>query len=126
MTGSDKRLERLQQVAGALADKALAPVRDATAEIQRIEAKVANIANHRAKLGASTSDPSIAATMLNQAERLRVKQASAMAELAAAHVALDRARRIAAKAVGRNQALDAIADKKKLAATLEAKRRLFR
>ncbi|ABD57106.1 hypothetical protein [Jannaschia sp. CCS1] len=122
MMEEDKRLKRLRQISGVLADQALRPVVQATAEIHRIEARIAEIAGHRAKLTSSTSDPSIAGTMLNQAERLRVKQAAALSELATAHVALDKARRAAAKAVGRDSALSAIADKKKAAAQLKARR----
>lgn len=125
MTENEKRLKRLQNIAGALADQALRPVMQATAEIQRIEARIAELSGHRAKLTASASDPSIAGTMLSQAERLRVKQAAALSELASAHVALDKARRAAAKAVGRNHALGAIADKKKAAAERKARRRFL-
>lgn len=123
MTDAKNRLARLRQISGVLADQALRPVMLATAEIHRIEARIAEISGHRAKLTASTDDPSIAGTMLNQAERLRVKQAAALSELATAHVALDKARRGAAKAVGRDSALGAIADKQKAAAQLKARRR---
>lgn len=126
MSAPDKRLVRLQQIAGALADQALRPVIDASAHVRRIEAHIAHIVSHRKKLAANTKDPSIAGAMLNQAERLRLKQAAALSELASARVALDQARRAAARAVGRNQALGAIADKQSVAAQLEARRRLLR
>lgn len=126
MSNADVRLGRLQQIARALADQALQPVAKANAEVQRIEARIAEIAGHRAKLSTSTGDPSIAGAMLSQAERLRVKQAAALTELAAARVALDKARRAAAKAVGRDQALAAIGDKQQAAAKLDARRRLLR
>ncbi|MBY4894062.1 hypothetical protein KUL25_14985 [Rhodobacteraceae bacterium N5(2021)] len=126
MSGSDKQLARLQDIAGALADRALQPVVAASAAVQRIEDRIAEIAHHRAQLTASTGDPSIAGTMLGQAERLRVKQAAAMTELAAARVALEKARRAAAKAVGRDQALGEMVEKRKAAAKLEARRRLLR
>lgn len=126
MSTPDKRLVRLQQIAGALADQALRPVVAANAQVRRIEARIEQIASHRKKLTASTGDPSIAGAMLNQAERLRLKQAAALSELATARVALDRARRAAAKAVGRDQALGAIADKQTAAAQLEGRRRLLR
>lgn len=117
---------RLQQIAGALADRALQPVSAATARIHRLEAQISEIASHRAKLAAATADPTIAGAMLGQAERLRVKQATIMTELAAAHVALDKARRAAAKAVGRDQALAGLARRQRTAAELEARRRLLR
>lgn len=126
MKGGDKRLGRLQQIAGVLADRALQPVAAANANIQRIEARIAQIAGHRVKLATSTDDPSIAGAMLSQAERLRVKQAAALTELAAARVALDKARRAAAVAVGRDQALAALGKKQQAAAKLEARRRLLR
>lgn len=126
MSGRDQRLERLHQIAGVLAEHALHPVVAATAEVQRIEARIAEIAHHRAKLTASTGDPSIAGTMLGQAERLRVKQAAALSELATARVALDKARRAAAKAVGRDHVLGALAEERKAAAKLEARRRVLR
>lgn len=126
MSGDGKRLARLQKIAGALADQALQPVAAATAHIQRIEARIAQIAGHRGKLAASTDDPSIAGTMLAQAERLRIKQAAAMSDLASAHVALDKARRAASKAVGRDHAVAGLVDKQKTAAKLEARRRLLR
>lgn len=126
MSAADKRLERLQHIAGVMADQALRPVVEATTQIRRIEARIAQIANHRTQLTASTGDPTIAGTMLDQAERLRVKQAAALTELAAAHVALNKARRAAATAVGRDQVLGAIAEKQKTAAKLEARRRLLR
>lgn len=126
MSPPDKRLVRLQQIAGALADQALRPVVEANAQVHRIEAHIEQIASHRKQLSASTGDPSIAGAMLNQAERLRVKQAAALSELATARVTLDHAQRAAAKAVGRDQALSAIADKQKAAAQLEARRRWLR
>lgn len=126
MSGPDKRLERLHHIAGVMADHALQPVAAATAEIHRIEARISEIAHHRAKLTSSANDPSIAGTMLGQAERLRVKQAAALTELAAARVALEKARRAAARAVGRDQALSAMMEKRKAAAKLEARRRLLR
>lgn len=126
MSDADKRLKRLHHIASALADQALQPVVAATAEMHRIEAMIAEIAHHRAKLTASTGDPTIAGTMLGQAERLRIKQAKALTELAAARVTLERARQAAAKAVGRDKALEAIADKRKAAAVIEARRRLLR
>lgn len=126
MSDADVRLGRLQQIARALADQALQPVAKANAEVKRIEARIAEIAGHRAKLSTSTDDPSIAGAMLCQAERLRVKQAAALTELAAARVALDKARRAAAKAIGRDQALVAMGDKQQAAAKLDARRRLLR
>ncbi|GAB5448929.1 hypothetical protein [Gymnodinialimonas sp.] len=126
MSGPDKRLKRLQDIAGLLADHALQPVVAATAKVHRIEARISEIASHRAKLMASTDDPSIAGTMLGQSERLRVKQANALTELAAARVALEKARRAAARAVGRDQALAAMGEKRTVAAKLEARRRLLR
>lgn len=126
MSGQDKRLARLHQIAAVLADQALQPVAAASAKIHQIEARISEIRAHRVKLTASTGDPSIAGTMLHQAERLRVKQAAALSELAAAHVTLDQARKAAAKAVGRDQALESLGKKHKAAAELEARRRLLR
>lgn len=123
---ADLRLARLQQIARTLADHALQPVAKANDDVRRIEARIAAIAGHRAKLSTSTDDPSIAGAMLGQAERLRAKQAAALTELAAARVALDNARRAAAKAVGRDQALAALGDKQKAAAKLDARRRMLR
>ena len=126
MSDADKRLSRLQQVAGMMADQALQPVAAATAEVRRIEAKIAEIAAHRTKLAAATDDPTIAGAMLAQAERLRIKQAAALSELATARVHLDAIRREAAQAVGRDHALTALADKRKQAADLEIRRRALR
>ncbi len=126
MSAPDKRLAKLQQIASVMADHALAPVAAATAVVRQIEARIADLANHRAKLSVATGDPSIAGTMLAQAERLRIQQAAALTELAAARVRLEMARRTASKAVGRDQALGALADKQIAAAKLEARRRLQR
>ena len=126
MSAADKRLERLQSIAGALADQALQPVVAATANVRRIEGRIAAIAAHRKQLAASTSDATIAGAMLSQAERLRRTQAEALTALASARVALEVARRSAAKAVGRDQALTEIAKRRKAAELLEARRRLLR
>lgn len=126
MSGNDARLKRLQQIAGALSDQALQPVAKAHENVRRIKARIDAIAGHRAKLTAATDDTTIAGAMLGQAERLRVKQATALTELAAAQVALTKARQDAAKAVGRDHALRALGDKQKAAAKLEARRRLLR
>jgi len=123
MSRAEHRLARLQQIAGVMADQALQPVAAATAEIRRIEARIIEIATHRTKLSSATDDPAIAGAMLAQAERLRVKQVGVLSELAAARVKLDNARRRAAKAVGRDHALTALADKQKKAADLQARRR---
>lgn len=126
MRSVEKRMAKLRQIASVMADHALAPVAIATAEVRRIEARVADIARHRVKLTSSTGDPSIAGTMLDQAERLRIQQAAALTELAGARVRLETARKAASKAVGRDRALAALIDKQKTAAKLEARRRLLR
>ena len=109
-----------------MADHALAPVVLATSEVRRIEKRIANIANHRAKLANSIEDPSIAGAMLDQAERLRIQQAAALSELANAHVRLETVRKAASKTVGQNQALTALVDKKRADVKLESRRRLLR
>lgn len=126
MSTAEKRLAKLQQIASVVADHALAPVAAASAEVRRIEQRIAEIANHRTKLTASIEDPSIAGTMLDQAERLRIQQAAALTELASAQVRLEVVRKAASKAVGRDQALQALAEKQKTTAKLEARRRLMR
>ncbi len=126
MTNTQNRLAKLQQIASVMADHALVPVAAATAEVRRIEAQIAEIASHRAKLLIATKDPSIAGTMLAQADRLRIQQAAALSDLAGARVRLEATRTAASKAVGRNRALDALADKKDTATKLEARRRLLR
>lgn len=126
MTETDKRLARLRQIASVMADHAMAPVVRAAAEVQHIETRIAGLAAHRAKLSVATGDPSIAGTMLDQAERLRIQQAGALTELAAARVRLETARRAASEAIGRDHALGALADKRAAAAKLEARRRLLR
>ncbi len=120
---NDQRLARLQEVAGLMADRALAPVAEATANVRAIEARIAQIAAHRNKLSRATDDPALAGPMLAQAERLRVLQAAALTDLAKARAALDVARKAASKAVGRDQALGKIAERKALTALKEQRRR---
>lgn len=119
----DQRMARLQEVAGLMADRALVPVAEATANMRAIEARIADIAAHRGKLSRATDDPALAGPMLAQAERLRVLQAAALTELAKARVALDIARKDASRAVGRDQALKKIAERKVLMALKERRRR---
>lgn len=126
MSRADTRLKRLQTIAGALADRALEPVAEAAAHVRRIEARIAEIAKHRSQLTANASDPALAGTLLHQAERLRGLQAAALTELASARVTLEKARRTASKAVGRDQALGEITKRQKAAAQLEERRRLLR
>ena len=122
MSGPDKRLAQLQSIASVMADRALMPVAAASAQTRKIEERIAEIASHRGKLSSSTNDPSIAGAMLAQAERLRIKQAAALSELAAARVKLEVARKAAAQAVGRDRALGALIEKRKKAAALKARR----
>lgn len=122
MSGPDKRLTQLHRIASIMAERALMPVADATAEVRRIEARIAEISDHRTRLTAAVGDPSIAATMLAQAERLRIKQAATLSELATARVRLDTARAAAAKAVGRDQALSRVIEKRLTAKTEKARR----
>ncbi len=122
MKGPDKRLAQLQRIAGVMADRAMLPVAKATEQMHAIEARIAEIALHRARLSMATGDPSIAGTMLAQAERLRIRQAAALSELAAARVRLEMARKAAAQAVGRDQALGALIDKQAKAAEQKARR----
>lgn len=126
MTDQEKRLQRLQRVSRLLADQALLPVKEATERVRRIESRIAEIAHHRAQLMTSAHDPSIAGTMLNQAGRLRAQQAAALTELAAARVALEKARLAAARAVGKDAALSALSDRNRARAELEARRRALR
>jgi hypothetical protein len=126
MSNDDKRLADLQRIASVMADHALVPVAAAAAEVQKIEARIAELAMHRAKLSGSTGDPSIAGAMLAQAERLRIQQAYVLTELASARVRLETKRQAAAQAVGRDQALNALAEKRDAAAKLEARRRALR
>jgi hypothetical protein len=122
MNGPDKRLDQLQRIASVMADRALGPVAAASAEVRKIEDRIAAIAGHRAMLTSSASDPSIAGAMLAQAERLRVSQAAALTQLAAARVRLETARKAAAQAVGRDRAISALIDKQRKAAALKARR----
>lgn len=126
MTPQDHRLNRLQKVAALMADRALQPVAAARADMQRIEARIERIAQHRAALMTAAGEPAIAATMLRQAERLRREQAAALSDLARARIRLDAARRAAAQAVGRDQALTELARRRRAAAALEARRRKLR
>lgn len=126
MTDDRKQLQRLQRVAGVLADQALLPVKKATEKVHQLEARIAEIAHHRAQLTTNTADPSIAGAMLDQAERLRKQQMSALTELAAAKVSLEKARKAAARAVGKDQVLGKIAVKKQANAEREARRRMLR
>lgn len=126
MSNDRNRLQRLQRVAGVLAEQALLPVKKATENVRQLEGRIAEIAHHRAQLATSTADPSIAGAMLDQAERLRKQQMGALTELAAARVTLEKARKAAAKAVGKDQVLGKIADKKQANAELEARRRMLR
>lgn len=122
MSDARKRLEQLRRIAGIMADRALQPVASASAETRRIEARIDEIAGHRTKLSGSVDDPSIAGSMLAQAERLRIKQAAALSELARARVRLEAARKAAAQAVGRDRALAALIEKRQKAAALKARR----
>lgn len=122
MSQPDKRLAQVQRIAAVLAERALMPVAAASATARRIEARIAEIAAHRAKLAGSAEDPTIAGTMLSQAERLRIRQAAALSELAAARVQLENARRAAAQAVGRDRVLAAMIDRQKQAAALKTRR----
>ncbi len=122
MSDRDKRLVQLQRIASVIADRALMPVTEARAQTRRIEERIAEIAAHRVRLSSDTSDPAIAGTMLAQAERLRIKQAAALSELAAALVRLDAARKAAAQAVGRDRALSAVIEKRHKAAVQKAHR----
>ncbi|WP_224816454.1 hypothetical protein [Hasllibacter sp. MH4015] len=111
---SETRLDRLHQVSGILADRALAPVEKAAVDMHAIEQRVEALAHHRAALMRSASDPTLAGSMLAQAERLRQQQARALEELARARVALEQARQAAAKAVGRNRVLEKLIEKRAL------------
>lgn len=125
MSDARKRLEQLRRIAGVMADRALQPVAAAAAETHRIEARIEEIAGHRAKLSGAVSDPSIAGAMLAQAERLRIKQAAALSELARARVRLEAARKAAALAVGRDRSLAELIEKRQKAAAIKARRDRF-
>lgn len=122
MSRPDKRIAQLQRIASVMADRALGPVAKANAEARLIEDRIAAIAAHRAQLAKASGDPSIAGAMLAQAERLRLSQAAALSELAAARVRIEVARKAAARAVGRDRALAAVIEKREKAAAQKARR----
>ena len=109
-----------------LADKALSPVARAGARVRAIEARVETLAAHRKDLMRASDDPSVAGSMLAQAERLRQEQAGAMGQLASARAAYEREKTAAAKAVGRDLVLGKLIEKQKTAAKLEHDRRKLR
>ena len=119
----DPRLGRLRDIAGMVADRALAPVAAARAETARIEARIEELGRHRALLLRATEDLALAGPMLAQAERLRQMEAAALSDLARARVALEAVRHAATRAVGREQALGRIAERAALKARRDAARR---
>lgn len=123
---NDRRLQDMIKITGVLADQAMLPVVKASENVRRIEAQIERLATHRQRLARSAEDLSLAATMLNQADRLRKEQADALVKLAAAQVSLEHARQMAAKAVGRNQAAEAISKQRIATAKRDASRRLLR
>lgn len=126
MSDTDKRLNRLKAITSLLADKALSPVAQAGARVRVIEAQVETLAKHRKDLMRASDDPSVAGSMLAQAERLRQQQAKTMGTLASARVAFEREKTAAAKAVGRDLVLGKLIEKQKTAVKLEHDRRKLR
>ncbi|MEJ6393026.1 hypothetical protein V8J82_07165 [Gymnodinialimonas sp. 2305UL16-5] len=123
---TDRRLSDLRKVANVLADQALGPVTRAAAKVRKIETRIAEIAAHREALIKSASDPSVAATMLRQADRLRETQAQALTQLAAARAEWEKARHAAAQAVGRRQVLSELSKRRDVEEKRDALRRRLR
>ncbi|MEJ6390134.1 hypothetical protein [Gymnodinialimonas ulvae] len=119
-------MDRLKAITSLLADKALSPVALAGARVRAIETQVEGIAAHRKDLMRASVDPSVAGSMLAQAERLRKQQAAAMSQLAGARVAFEKEKVAAAKAVGRDLVLGKLIEKQKAAAKQEQDRRKLR
>ncbi len=120
------RLQRLKEVTSLMADRALVPVAKAAERVATIEQHVEDLATHRNKLMRASSDHSIAATMLSQAERLHHSKAAALEELAKAKMSFEQQKAKAAKAVGRDLILAKLLEQQKRAARTEIDRRKLR
>ncbi|MEX3017526.1 hypothetical protein [Gymnodinialimonas hymeniacidonis] len=126
MSSNSARLKRLKAVTALLADRALGPVIAASSKVQSIESKAAQLAEHRNRLMRSSADPAISATLLSQAERLRVQQAAELRKLASARAAFEHEKSKAARAVGRDLVLEKLIAKEKAEAKAELNRRKLR
>ncbi len=117
-----ERLERMRHIAKMVADHDLQPVLAAKAEVDRIQDRISAIRHHRRALMSSAADPTIAAVMLAQAERLRLDEARAISDLASARARSEKARKSAARSVGRVEVLNAIQHRTAVAAARKRRR----
>jgi hypothetical protein len=112
MTDRLRRLKALSQIASLVEARALLPVAQAQARLGKISTEVSSIRKVREDLAADPCDPFQAAMMARQAERLRLRHAAALSELAACQAALDIAKASARPAVGRRIAVDRLLGKR--------------
>ncbi len=126
MNSSIGRVRRLKAITNLLADRALAPVTQAKNHVNKIETRVEALGTHRKNLMRVACDPSIAATMLGQAERLRKQRTMLLDELVKAEACLNLEKAKAAKAVGRDLVLGKLMAKQKKDERLEKLRRKMR
>jgi len=107
MKGVDPRLADLLALAELIADQAQQPLLKAQARVAKIDARIGEIATHRAALmQVGPDDPTMAGTMLAQAERLRRLQARETMRLAEATAALGEVQAATRRAIGRKLALE--------------------
>jgi hypothetical protein len=107
--GRDDRLVRLTQVGGALKDAALSRLRRAAAECRRIEAAIAAL-DAEARRAAEDTDIAHRAVSGASLEQFYRKRRTALnAELARARAAEARLMAEAARAFGRDEALNRLA-----------------
>lgn len=126
MNSSFERVRRLKAITTLLADRSLVPVAQAKKQVTKVEAQVETLGRHRKDLMRAACDPSIAATMLGQAERLRKQRKLLLDDLVSAEACLNLEKAKAAKSVGRDLVLGKIMAKQKKNERLEKLRRKLR
>jgi hypothetical protein len=111
MSGRVSRLADLARIAALLAERALPPVAAAQERLATAQALIDDMAARRAGLKLDGADPVLAAQLARQAQRLRVHQTMAMADLARAQAELNVAKAAARPVMARKVVLERLVEK---------------
>ena len=106
MTTRLDKLRDLARIAALLAERALPPVAAARDRVAAQQRRIDDMAARRDALVVDGVDPVLAARLAQQAQRLRLQQATAMSDLARAQAELELAIAAARPALARKAVLE--------------------